>query len=75
MHDFARAHQKLAKQPRWNVGAHADLFRQHAILFGALYQRREYIVRQVGVPVVRDRAGHLPITAFDKSVGECLVDR
>ena len=38
------------------------------------HQSRECIVRQLGVPVVRDRARHLAITALDKNVGECLVD-
>ena len=66
LHDVACLHQKLPKKPWWNVGAHADLFCQHAVLFSALYQCRECVRRELRMMIISDRTCNIAIAAFHK---------
>ena len=54
LHHLARLHQQLAEQARRNIGAQADFLGQHAVVFGALDQGGEGVLRQPRLRIVGD---------------------
>ena len=74
LHHGGGAHQEIAEQMRRNIGALADLFREHAVAFRALDQRGEAAFRQPGGLIVRDVAHHFGVAAPDQHVGHRLAD-
>jgi hypothetical protein len=45
--------QEIAKQPRRNVGSQPDLFGQHAVLFRPVDKRKETVLGEASIAVVR----------------------
>ena len=74
LHHRGGAHQQIAEQMRRDVGPLADLLGQVAIALGALDQRREAALGQLGGLVVGDVAHHLGVAAADQHVGDRLAD-
>ncbi len=74
LHHRGRAHQKIAKQMRRDVGPLPDLFRKIAVAFRALDQRGEAALGQPGGLIVGDVVHHLGVAAADQNVGDGLAD-
>ena len=74
LHHFGRLDQQLPEQARRNVGAQADLLRQHAVIAGAPDQRGEGAVGQPRLMIGGDAARDLAVAARDQNVRQRLVD-